>query len=87
MASPIVCALKKDKSVSLTCDFRYANKYMVRGGFPMQNIDKVKLKVGKSNFFSDFDAKLGYWPIRVREDDQWLSAFSTYDSLHEWYEK
>ena len=26
MASPIVCALKKDKSVSLTCDFHYVYK-------------------------------------------------------------
>ena len=45
----------------------------------MQNIDEVKLKVGKSNFISVFDAKLGYWQIIVREEDQWLTAFSTHD--------
>ena len=83
MASPIVCVLKRDKSVRLTCDFRYVDKYTVPDGFPMQNIDEVKLKVSKSNFISVFDAKSGYWKIKVREEDQWLTAFSTHDSLHE----
>ena len=59
MASPVVCVLKKDKSVRLTCDFRYVNKYTVLNGFPMQNIDDLKLKVGNSNFISVFDAKSG----------------------------
>ena len=59
MASPIVCALKMDKSVRLTCDFRYVNKYTVPNGFSMQNIDEVKLKVGNANFISVFDAKSG----------------------------
>ena len=40
MANPIVCVLNKDKSVRLTCDFRYVNKYTVPDGFPMQNMMK-----------------------------------------------
>ena len=42
------------------------------------------LKFGKSNFVSVSDAMLGYWQIRGREDDKWLTAFSTHDSLYEW---
>ena len=57
MASPIVCVLKKDRSVRLTCNLRYVNKYTVPDGFPMQKIDEVKLKVRKSNFISVFDVK------------------------------
>ena len=82
MASPIVCVLKKVKSIRLTCDFRYVNKYTVSDGFPMQNIDEVQLNVDKSNFISAFDAKSGYWQIKVREEDQWLTSFSTHDSLY-----
>ena len=44
----------------------------------------MKLKVGKSNFISVFDAKSGYWQIKVREKDQWLTAFGAHDSLYEW---
>ena len=69
MACPIVCVLKKNKSVSLTSDVRYVNTYTVPDGFPMQNIDDVKLKVGKSNFIGVFDAKSGYWQIRVRKEN------------------
>ena len=50
----------------------------------MQNIDKVKIKVGNSNLISVFDVKSGYWQIKVRQEDQWLTAFSTHDSLCEW---
>ena len=84
MASPIVCVLKKDNSIRLTCDFHYVNKYTVPNGFPMQNIDEVKLKVGKSNFIGVFNARSGYWQIKVCEEDQWLTAFSIHDSLYEW---
>ena len=59
MASPIVYVLKRDKSVRLTCDFRYVNKCIVPDGFPIQITDQVKLKVGNSNFISVFDAKSG----------------------------
>ena len=75
--------MKRDKSVRLTCDFRYVKMYTVPDGFTMQNIDDVKLKVVNSNFISVFDAKSGYWQITVREEDQWLAAVSTYDSLYE----
>ena len=84
MARSIICVLKNDKLVRLICDCRYVNKYTVPDGFPMQNIDEVKLKLGKSNFISVFDAKSGYWQIKVREEDQWLTAFGTHDSLYEW---
>ena len=82
MASPVVCVLKKGKSVRLTYDFRYANKYTETDGFPMKNIDEVKLKVGKSNFINVFDAK-------VREEEEWLTAFNTHASLKGtvWYER
>ena len=26
----------------------------------------------------------GYWQIKVHEEDQWLTAFSTHDFLYEW---
>ena len=84
MASPIVCELKRAKSVRLTCHFCYVDKYTVPNGFPIQNIDEVKLKVGNSNFISVFGAKSGYWQIKVREEDQWLPTYSIHDSLHEW---
>ena len=50
----------------------------------MQNIEEVKLKVGKYNFISVFDAKSGYWQIKIPDKDEWLTAFSIHDSLYEW---
>ena len=50
----------------------------------MQNIDEVKLKVGKSNLSVFSTTKSSYWQIKVLEENQWLTAFSTHDSLCEW---
>ena len=52
--------------------------------FQCKNIDEMKVIVGKSNFISVFDAKSEFWQIKVGEDDQWLTAFGTHDSLYEW---
>ena len=70
----------------MSCDFefRYVNKYTVPDRFLMQNIDEVKLKVEKSNFISIFDGKSRYCQIKVCKENQWLTAFSTHDSLYEW---
>ena len=84
MVSPLVFVLTKDKSARLTCDFRSVSKYTVPDDFSMQNIDEVKIKVGNSSLISVFKVKSGYLQIRVSQEDQWSTAFSTRDSLYEW---
>ena len=44
MASGVVCGMKPDKSVRLTCDFRYLNKYTIDDCQPMPNIVDSSIK-------------------------------------------
>ena len=71
MASSMVCVIKKDKYVrKIVIDYRYVNSFCTADPFPIQNIDDVKLKAGRSNFITVTDAKSGYWQVPVRREDQ-----------------
>ena len=78
MASSMACVIKKDKSVRIVVDYLYVNSFCTADPFPIQNIDDVKLKMGRSNFITVTNAKSGYWQIPVRRDDQWLTGFTTH---------
>ena len=83
MASPMVCVIKRDKSVRIVVDYRYVNSFCTTDPFPIQNIDDVKLKVGRSNFITVADANSGYWQIPVRREYQWLTGFTTHRGAFE----
>ena len=87
MASPVVCVMKgqggKD-GVRIVVDYRYLNKYTEGDAYPFPLIDEVVQRIGNATFISTFDARSGYWQTRVREEDQWKTAFICDDGLFEW---
>ena len=50
----------------------------------MNNLEDIKLEVGRFNFISIFDANSLYWQLEVRPEDRWLTAFATNDDLYKW---
>lgn len=84
MASPLVCVAKKQGGVRLACDYRYVNSYTVADQYPLCTVDEVIRKVGQGRFISVFDAKSGYWQLKVNPECRWLTAFVTHEGLYEW---
>jgi len=84
MASPIVCAFKKDKSIRLTVNYVYLNKFTVSDAFPMPNAEEVMWRISQANFISCFDGNSGYWQLPMCEDDSWLTCFVTHRGLYRW---
>jgi hypothetical protein len=87
MASPIVCVLKGKQGaggVRVCCDFRYVNKYTTGDAFPTPDINDVIHRVGRAKYISTWDAKSGYWQIRVKPEHVYLTAFITDFGLFEW---
>jgi hypothetical protein len=87
MASPIVPVLKGPSGqggVRLAIDFRYVNSFSEGDALVLPHLSDAIQKVGTSNFITVVDAKSGYWQLKVRESDRWLTAFLFEGSLYEW---
>ena len=84
MTSGVVCVVKADKSIRLTCDYRYLNKYTVADCQPMPNLRDSVFRVAQSKYISLCDAKSGFWQLNVRKQDRWLTSFVTHHGQWEW---
>ncbi len=78
MASPLVCILKgRDgkAGMRLAIDYRYVYLFTLTDAYVMPNMHDLLQKVGSANFISTADCRSGYWQLRVRPEDRWLTAF------------
>lgn len=87
MASPIVCVLKGkqgSEGVRVCCDFRFVNKFTQGDAYPTPDITDVIHRVGQAKYISTWDAKAGYWQIKIKPEHTYLTAFTTGSNLFEW---
>ena len=59
----------------LCIDDRAINRITVPNRYPLPNMDELKECVRGSKFFNKIDLKNGYHLIRIKEADEWKTAF------------
>lgn len=75
--APILFVKKKDNSLRLCVDYRGLNSITVKDRYPLPIINDLLDSLGKAVIFTKLDLKNAYHLIRIKEGDEWKTAFRT----------
>ncbi len=74
---PVLFQKKKDGSLRLCVDYKKLNAVTVRNSYPLPLITDIIEHVKGANYFTKLDLRSAYNLIRIREGDEYKTAFRT----------
>jgi hypothetical protein len=83
LASPVFFINKKTGDKRMVIDYRKVNGLTQKNSYPLPLIDPLLTKWKGCLYFSALDVRSGYYNIRMREGDEWKTAFITNRGLFE----
>jgi hypothetical protein len=65
------------RGLRLCVDYQGINKITVKNWYPLPLMDELRDRVHGSTIFTKIDLKLGFNLVRIKEGDEWKTAFRT----------
>ncbi|QRV77028.1 Retrotransposable element Tf2 protein [Ceratobasidium sp. AG-Ba] len=84
IASPCFFVKKKDGSLRLVTDYRKINNITIPDQFPMPLQVELVDQVKNAKIYSKSDLRWGFNNIRIKEGDEWKTAFRTAYGIYEY---
>ncbi|QRV82833.1 Transposon Tf2-7 polyprotein [Ceratobasidium sp. AG-Ba] len=84
IASPCFFVKKKDGSLRLVTDYRKINNITIPDQFPMPLQVELVDQVKNAKIYSKLDLRWGFNNIRIKEGDEWKTAFRTAYGIYEY---
>jgi RNase H-like domain found in reverse transcriptase/Reverse transcriptase (RNA-dependent DNA polymerase)/Integrase zinc binding domain/Integrase core domain/Chromo (CHRromatin Organisation MOdifier) domain len=82
--APILFARKKDGGLRLCIDYRGLNRITIKSRYPIPLVSNVLDRLRTAKVYSKIDLRWGYHNVRVKEGDEWKTAFRTRYGLFEY---
>ena len=81
--APLFFVGKKDGKKRMVQDYRYLNEWTIKNNYPLPLISDVLENIGTKKLFTKMDLRWGYNNVRIKEGDEWKSAFMMPEGLFE----
>jgi hypothetical protein len=76
-AAPILFVPKKDGGDRLCVDYRGFDKVTIKNRYPLPLISELLNRLGHAKVLSKLDLRDAYHRLRIKEWDEWKTAFKT----------
>lgn len=75
--APILFVKKKDGTLRLCVDYRGLNKITLKNRHPLPLITESLERLAQAKYYTKLDVRDAYHRIRIKEGDEWKTAFRT----------